>query len=229
MRIISSETKDLEGDVDENAGECRMRHIGDQPCCQEEEPDHERDRRDRGDLRASAGLDDNGRAGRTRIDGEGADQPSHDAAGANAGKVSAHIVWLALLGRKGACHSRSLHDANHRDDEGERQQMAEFARSGQGRKRHVRQLNGEWVEQAHAAGLKVEERYRDSRPDHADQRSWNLGADPGHAQGDGQNADAKRQRIGIGLIQIGQQYETGAAEDVPAPPICRAAWEAHRR
>ena len=65
----------------------------------------------------------------------------------------------------------------------------------------MRQLSGEWVEQAHAAGLKVEECYRNSRPNHADQRSWNLGADPGHSQGHGQNADAKRQRIGIGLIK----------------------------
>ena len=38
-----------------------------------------------------------------------------------------NFVWPDLLGRKSACHSRSLHDANHRDDKGERQQMAEFA------------------------------------------------------------------------------------------------------
>ena len=46
---------------------------------QDRRGNHERDRRDRGDLGMSAGFDDDGGAGRTRSDCEGADLRGHAA------------------------------------------------------------------------------------------------------------------------------------------------------
>ena len=112
--------KDLDGDVEENSGERRMRQIGQQARRQEEKHDHEADGGDRDDLRAAAGFDDDGGAGRTGIDGEGAGQACHDAAGADAGKVAAGIVRPILLRWKGARDRGGLHDADHGDDEGQR-------------------------------------------------------------------------------------------------------------
>src|SRR5262249_57804305 len=80
------ETKDLDGDVEENSGERRVRHIGHQARRQEEEHDHESDGGDRGDLRTSAGFDDDGGAGWTRIDGEGGGPAWHRAAGPDSGQ-----------------------------------------------------------------------------------------------------------------------------------------------
>jgi hypothetical protein len=96
---------------------------------------------------------------------------------------------------------RGLHDADHGDDEGESHQLAEFVGRRQGRKRHVRQLNGQRAQRAHAPSLEVEQRHNDARPARANQRPWDLGTDPGRAQGYDEHARAERKRIRIGLPQ----------------------------
>ena len=71
--------------------------------------------------------------GGLEFDGEGADQAGQDAAGANSGKVAAHIVGLLVIRREGGGHRRRLHDADHGNHQGQRHQVAQFIGIGEGR------------------------------------------------------------------------------------------------
>jgi hypothetical protein len=77
------------------------------------------------DLRAAPRLADDRRAGRAGIDGKGPQQAGDDRARANAGEIPADILPLLPLGGKGPCHGGRLHDADHGDDEHQRQQAAQ--------------------------------------------------------------------------------------------------------
>jgi len=66
----------------------------------------------------------------------------------------------------------------------------------------------------------MEQRHGNARPDDADQGSWNLGADPGGAQGYGQHAGAEPERIEIGLPQAAKDMEQAHEK---MPPLLRYA------